>query len=366
MGYLRSVPSPTTPKRSRSIVPRLLVSVGALLLSLVLLELLVRAFVPVRNIGLSFTEFDPYYGKRIKTSLQTTRSAPEFDMTFTSNSLGFRGPEPEGHVTDGILFLGDSFTMGYGVTDGREYPQLLGRMLEERVEMGLPIVNTGMGGNGNGRWVKLLARDAARFEPRLVVLAVMANDFWDNEVEGLFTLEGGELQELPIQSSFMRRLQPWIDAYTILPETYLFGLLRQALVHGSAPWGEADEPSLKNPIETSATEAAALTYALIEESLRWIERHDFRAVGLSIELRGEELDKLHRLFARYEIDLLRIPSKSERPDLYFKVDGHWNEAGHRYAAETLFEHLAEHPRLLEPPSVTRVWPRSAQTSQGDL
>jgi hypothetical protein len=37
-----------------------------------------------------------------------------------------------------------------------------------------------------------------------------------------------------------------------------------------------------------------------------------------------------------------VPGKRERPDLYFEVDGHWNSAGHAFAAERVLERLRAH------------------------
>ena len=36
---------------------------------------------------------------------------------------------------------------------------------------------------------------------------------------------------------------------------------------------------------------------------------------------------------------VRMPAKSERPELYYRVDGHWNRDGHVDAAERLREPL---------------------------
>ena len=91
------------------------------LLTLALCEVVVRIFIPVRNVGPSLTIYDPVYGKRLKKNFTATRTTPEFTMQFTTNSLGFRGPEPEVFPYRPILFLGDSFTAGYGVNDGEEH-----------------------------------------------------------------------------------------------------------------------------------------------------------------------------------------------------------------------------------------------------
>ena len=111
---------------------RLALALAGAAMGLVLAELGVRAFVTVRNVGPSFTVFDPVYGKTLKRSFSCRRMTPEFTMRFTTNSLGFRGPEPERFPRRPILFIGDSFTMGYGVDDGQEFPAVVSRTFGAR------------------------------------------------------------------------------------------------------------------------------------------------------------------------------------------------------------------------------------------
>src|SRR3990167_3315053 len=162
--------------RSRAAASLALLTATALLVAFVVAELVVRVAVPVRNVGPTFSEYDPVYGKRLKRSFACTRTTPEFTMRFSTNSLGFRGPEPAGFPGRGVLFLGDSFTTGYGVNDGEEFPDLVRRGLEAS-GIGVPVVNAGSGNTGNGYWLRFLEREGTRFSPRLVVLGFCGNDF---------------------------------------------------------------------------------------------------------------------------------------------------------------------------------------------
>ena len=169
----------------------------SLCVALAFAEVLTRLFVPVRDVGPLFTVNDPVMGKRIKKNFRTVRVTPEFTMTFTSNSLGFRGPEPDSPPVNSLLFIGDSFTMGFGVNDGEEFPALIKAKLDAAFGRDdVNVVNTGMGDNGNGRWIKLLKNEVDPFKPQLVVLQVMDNDFEDNVREGYFSMSGdGTLSE---------------------------------------------------------------------------------------------------------------------------------------------------------------------------
>jgi hypothetical protein len=143
-----------------------------LLVMLGLSELIVRRFVPVRNVGPSFTIYDPIYGTRLKKDFSAKRITPEFTMRFTTNSLGFRGPEPELSPHRPILFLGDSFTMGYGVNDGEEFPALVRNALTKRGPDTVAVINAGVGNVGNRRWIKFLPAEGKRYNPRLVVFQI--------------------------------------------------------------------------------------------------------------------------------------------------------------------------------------------------
>ena len=156
-----------------------------LLICLVMSEVIVRTVIPIRNVGPSFTVYDPFYGKALKKSFTALRITPEFTMRITTNSNGLRGPDLEISTARPILFLGDSFTMGYGVNDGEEFPALVRRAMSERKSK-IPVINAGMGDNGNGRWIKFLRAEGTKFNPSLVVLQIHANDFHDNIREHLF------------------------------------------------------------------------------------------------------------------------------------------------------------------------------------
>ena len=83
---------------------KLLVLSGSLLLSFVFIEVAVRALISVRNVGPSFTSYDPYYGRSLKVNESIRRITPEFDMQMTTNSAGYRGPEPLLDAEETIVF----------------------------------------------------------------------------------------------------------------------------------------------------------------------------------------------------------------------------------------------------------------------
>jgi hypothetical protein len=45
------------------------------------------------------------------------------------------------------------------------------------------------------------------------------------------------------------------------------------------------------------------------------------------------------VFQKIDNAHVHIPSKKGRPELYYKVDGHWNEAGHAFVAAQILKEL---------------------------
>ena len=308
-------------------------------------ELFVRSCVPVRNVGPSFATYDARYGKALKPSISVTRYTPEFEMRFTTNSLGFRGPEVSSLEAGSILFLGDSFTMGYGVTDGKEYPALIREAIASDPSFdGVQVINTGMGDNGNGRPLIFLKSDASRLNPKLIVLQIQDNDFYDNVREQLFEVDdSGELERRPIpERSAARHLQRVIEWIPGLPYSHLVGLSRQLRL-AAATIPTDDELDAANA-SNSASEAAEdeLFFALMDAIVDVVEERGWPLLVVLADIQNApRLAMLQEFFDARGVQSLALPTKPERPDLYFRVDGHWNEAGQAHAANVVLTALRE-------------------------
>jgi len=94
----------------------------------------------------------------------------------TINAQGFRALEDYAKGPGDrfrLICLGDSFTHGYGVDDRETWPALL-----EQSNPAVQAVNMGQGGYSIGQDWLWFKRDAMTLDPRGVVLAVIADDFW--------------------------------------------------------------------------------------------------------------------------------------------------------------------------------------------
>lgn len=155
---------------------------GSLVFALLLAEAASRLFVPIselrENIALdgtrirSFTEPGSVY----------RQVSNEYDALTTITAAGHRAPPVTGNPD--VVFVGDSFTFGFGLTDEQTFASIYCR------ERGLACANLGLPGSGTLRQVERLEEFLDRFgwRPREVRLFFFGmsgsfsngNDFRDN------------------------------------------------------------------------------------------------------------------------------------------------------------------------------------------
>lgn len=334
-------------RKARSICKNLALVLVAVVVAAAVCEVVVRMFVPVRNVGPSFTEYDAIYGKRLKKSFSGVRITPEFTMRLTTNSDGFRGPEQKVLSRRPILFLGDSFTMGYGVNDGQEFPALVRKSLASGTRDPIPVINAGMGDNGNGRWLIFLRREGTRLNPWLVVLQVCENDLEDNVRDNLFDLgPDSTLLERPVPPPGPRRIaQEVLERIPGLANSYLLGLARQISLGRRSIRREFSDAGASIG-HSGISRAQELQFRILHRVLALSKKHSWRVLVVLGGIPERQRQKLERFFLANNVQTVIIPDKKERPDLYYKIDGHWNAAGQTFTAKRVLEaitrlHLVE-------------------------
>lgn len=347
--------------KARRLAKKLALATAATLVSLLVCELALRVFfdVPVTPF---LRDYDAETGTRYKKNISTEIRTDEFTMKFSTNSRGFREPEPPPSSDGCILILGDSYSEGWGVSDGEEYASLLREALDERYgHVAVPVVNAAMSASGNGRWLKLLQGEFADFEPRLVLFQVCWNDSRDNMREKLYGLSTfspsgsgtGELSEIYEKTDrpkpLVRVVQPLLEAIPGIQSSHLFALIRNTVHEGAAQrdWDltknvpDADIREEYSPLEGGDDPwlyiADKLTLALVQHSLATCQRRGWPTALMSVRIGEPRLGELKKIAAEFGAAFLDIRNREERPELYYEVDSHWNQAGHRWVANTLLE-----------------------------
>jgi len=164
----------------------------------VLLALLVSALMALgvfegglRLIGLgpkkTLNEFHDKLGWVKRPNSTTTRSKPEFDVTFEVNALGLRDdPMTSAAKPEGVfraVALGDSFTLGFTV----EREDLFVDQLEHHWNAqgrNVDVINTGTEGYSTDQEALWLIENGDAYAPDLVLLFPYDNDiYWNGQTE---------------------------------------------------------------------------------------------------------------------------------------------------------------------------------------
>lgn len=313
----------------RRLIRKSSVALATLALMLSAAEAVVRTLAPARNVGPSFTVFDEEHGVSLKRNLECERFTPEFTMALTTNSLGQRGVEPSDGAQGGVLFLGDSFTLGYGVNDGEEFPAIVRAVLKRGLGENVAVWNTGIGGVGNGRWLKTLEQDAPDWKPELVVMQLCGNDFDDNYSEGLYSVspEGKLIEHSARKAAPLKRaLQGIVESVPGLAYSHLVCLFR----------GGRRAASSENAGQGAGSSARdELTWKILERAIDEAESLGARVVLLTAAVSKARVERAREL----GIPVMAVPSKQARPDLYYERDGHWNLSGQVAAAQLVIAEI---------------------------
>lgn len=106
---------------------------------------------------------------------------PDAEGILTTNSWGCRGAEPDLNAPVRILVLGDSYMQGYLLDDDKAPPMCLQRALSAELGVRTSILNTGTLGYSPEHYYNTLRAYCDRFRPHMVVAAVYANDFGNED-----------------------------------------------------------------------------------------------------------------------------------------------------------------------------------------
>jgi lysophospholipase L1-like esterase len=145
-------------------------------------EVVVRAFYPqVKNYNMEMWR----YSKDIKQPLNDTilpfhhhpnKSGDYYGVNISTNSLGFRNKEIDSKKTKKrILFIGDSFTLGWGVDSDSTYSNVLENKLTEN-GYEYDVINSGIGNYNTQMELELFKRKGIKVAPDVVVLMYFIND----------------------------------------------------------------------------------------------------------------------------------------------------------------------------------------------
>jgi len=268
------------------------------------------------------------YDPRLTYRLRPGRNAfanREFETVLAVNSRGVRDDE-ESLVRPAIVVLGDSFAMGWGVGEGRSFPDLI----EQR--SGHKVLNASVSSYGTAREV-LLLDEVDRSALSALVVQYDDNDYVENRS---FVDAGFHLPVMP-RGQYERICQEHARL-RYYPGKYLHRFLPLLLT--------ADDPAAATKSTPPVPPAAAAEVFL--DVLSYAAPRLAGARIIVFEVNGFALndsafiDAVRRR-ARERPDLSRIETVDLASRLtaahFLPIDGHLNEAGHEVVAQALLEEL---------------------------
>jgi lysophospholipase L1-like esterase len=335
-----------------------LILVGTVLAALVA-ELALRAIGTIPDIDNplhSFHESDAILGWRGKSGVRMRFRRTDFDALVEHGPDGWRRPDPPRppHPTRRVLFLGDSFTWGWGVGQGEVFTD----RLQQRLPPSVAVYNRGVTAFGTAQEYLLLQRELAERQYDAVAVMFFQNDVHD-DVNGkhgrrpLFKLNGDGLaprNQPPrrLMSPVRRLFKDHSRAFQLVDFE-----LNQLKVRLRGEWREPAFREGETDVDYHGLPGAAVTMRLLAEMHRLAAGHGAQLVLVYLPHRSEidgavspypYIRAVHAMIgdvaAREQIPLVDLsgPFREQARQgraLTFPQDDHWNPSGHELAAETL-------------------------------
>ena len=248
------------------------------------------------------------------------------EITVLHNEQGFR--DANNHPNSpALMFLGDSFVWGYDV----ENHQIFTTLLQEKLQQQYSIYNLGVSGYGTDQEFLLLQQFYDQIKPQKVFLIFCANDYYNNSNNVVYggyhkpyflQNSAGEiaLQGVPVPVSGNYKMLNFTSDHPVLAKSHL------------AQWGVklfyraqhnlAKKKSLPDP-----------TFAILKNINQFLQEKNTQfIVGIIDSDEG-----LENFLKQQNITFIRLKNDFRFP----KQGNHWNQKGHRFVADTIFNWLNE-------------------------
>ena len=331
----------------------------SVLATLAAMEVGLRLFNPQTHFTVAVNVWDRQLGLRQIPGSRGRLRTPEFDVGIAVNSKGLRDREyayAKPADTKRILCLGDSFTFGYGVAWDDTYASVLENMLDGRRVAGVrwEVINAGVCGTGTAHQLAFLESEGLRYDPDVVVVCFCgANDFSDNCIYGLYSLEDGRLvrHEACMSGPMrLRHIMQYLPGYrTLFCESHLITFVKHRIARYAYARHDS-KPRDRAAVEAGRKRAYELTEALLSALQAECEVAGAELIVISVP-QGDGSPPPERVsdligFIRSQgvsyVDLepaFRDQQAAGR-DIRYRFDRHWNANGHRVVAELLYDYVA--------------------------
>jgi lysophospholipase L1-like esterase len=336
----------------------LLLGLGiALLLSEGVARILFPHWAPRTGALTSFWRYDSALGWSHIPNSKGSFNSFGFESIVTINSKGFRDVERSYERDPSkyrIVVLGDSMVWGWGVQQDDMFTALL-----EKQHRDLEVINLGVSGYGTDQELILLRQEAVRYNPDLIVVVVMDNDFDTNVRKELFLgynkpafelSDDGDLHltntPVPVQSIWVHiAVWPFRHSYVLnqAARAYEQFMLMLASEHAVSSPQQMPQPApVRDHVPFPQSFKESLTAALLFEIQRESHRNGAELLLVLTDRLGKQGDEIEHYFQSHHVRVLNLDPffpRNQAEDLHVPDRVHWTALGHQKVSDSLLAYL---------------------------
>jgi len=287
----------------------------------------------------------------------------EIDNVVRTNALGFHDVEHD--LRPGALHvaaIGDSFTAAFEVPREQGWTALLQRHLRAAGWNGAEVVNLGQDHSGTDVHLEILRRYLRSYRPDVVLLAFYENDvddirrsgFYRETVDGRYVMVYANGKQREIILRRIRDEAPGPLVVWACERLYTMRLIRWTIA-GEDDLFSNNIVGLKGKRRNRDDDPPPLDQ-LLEQLLQLSRHHGFRVLVVPVPPKHEPRASVWRLRRELsserwrDLDVVNVFPAAERMlaedgrtmgQLYWELDGHFNEYGNKVYARVVFEALRE-------------------------
>lgn len=370
-------------KRARM---RIILITCSVLLALVGIEFAMRQYLPQMTYENAqafsfncFAEGEHRWLKLVsnKTCVLRSNVGAYPDVEVKTNSDGLRNPEIPAEKPSGtkrVLFIGDSFTMGWGVSEDKAYPRLAENLARQMAPNShIEMINAGFTGAGPSGYYLFLKYFGLQLKPDAVVVGM----YIGNDISARRDIEWTKIDPRGYPE-VVKSLSTYIDAsgnmrrrdippkyrIPILRESHLFIYIANRLIPDSLVLPEYMKTSLLLCLFKPNCTKQDKEKAEVKHLFTGIkELTDSANIPLLVVLIPAEYQVNENMRKKYDINVPLTPNDQRRPNeeftgwfaengihsldllpvfqknndlmLYFEQDDHFNPLGHALAATAI-------------------------------
>jgi lysophospholipase L1-like esterase len=290
------------------------------------IELFCRCFCigkPVSDERNSIYQYDSYLGWFPIPDVSAIVSDSESSREYKHNSLGFRDIEHnyKEKTKKRIMFLGDSFCYGYGISQKYIFTELLIDKLEE-----YELFNCGISGYGTDQEYLLLVKYIDIIKPDIVILLLCDNDVKDNVYNNAyygyykpyFILKNNKLilNGIPVPKSWL-----YYKNNFFVKHSFFINYMVKTFI------------CLKNPCVI--TNHFSIMGNILNEIVSILNIHNSKLIfSIAKDTSSHEFKEILKNNNCPFIDL-------ENDNVRSEYDFHWNEKGHQFVADKIYDFFKE-------------------------